>query len=120
MTLGTYLETRKLYKTKLFAPEKQPTLLESLLGQNEEDEEAILEHKKMIILDNAELPFDSLNHLEGDYQIPHFIADTLKLEKVGITLWDTFHRHPKFNHKERVVCMIAGSERFRLVSAIFK
>lgn len=39
---------------------------------------------------------------------------------MGITLWDTFHRHPKFNHKERIICMVSGSERFRLVSAIFK
>jgi hypothetical protein len=52
--------------------------------------------------------------------LPQYIADTLSLEKIGITLWDTFHRHPKFNHKERIICMVSGSERFRLVSAIFK
>lgn len=35
-------------------------------------------------------------------------------------MWSEFIRKPTFNLKERVICSIVGSERFRLVSAVFK
>ena len=74
----------------------------------------------MIFLDNALANFSTIRKLKDDFQVPSYIASTLKHESTGLTLWDSFKRHPKFNHKERVVCVVHGSERFRLVSAIFK
>jgi hypothetical protein len=44
----------------------------------------------------------------------------LRLEKIGLTIWSEFERKPTFNHKEVLVCMISGYEKFRLVNAIFK
>ena len=35
-------------------------------------------------------------------------------------MWGEFNRKPKFNHKEKLICMISGSEKFRMVNAIFK
>ena len=77
-------------------------------------------YKKMIFLDNALAPMHRMKRLNKDFELPPYIAKFLKMQSIGLTLWDSFKRHPKFNHKERVVCMIHGSERFRLVSAIFK
>jgi len=35
-------------------------------------------------------------------------------------MWSDFKRKPVFNHHENIVCLISGSETFRLVSAIYK
>lgn len=35
-------------------------------------------------------------------------------------MWSEFKRKPEFNHKEKLVCLIQGQEKFRIVSAIFK
>jgi hypothetical protein len=44
----------------------------------------------------------------------------LRLNKIGLTIWESFKRRPKFNHKEKLVCLMHGAERVRMVSAIFK
>lgn len=35
-------------------------------------------------------------------------------------MWSEFNRRPKFNLKERYVCVVGGTEKFRMVNAIFK
>ena len=46
--------------------------------------------------------------------------DFLRLNKIGLTVWENFKRRPKFNKKEKLVCLMHGNERVRMVSAIFK
>ena len=74
----------------------------------------------MIFLDNAAVPVMHIKNLQHDIELPEFMVEFLQLEQISLTLWDQFKRHPKFNHKERLVCMVSGVERFRIVSSIFK
>lgn len=150
MTIRNFIEVRNAYRTKVFPPTKKKTMiggfvLAKALGdddedENDDDEELELKrkqdvvdlkpgqvadptegpYKKMIFLDNALAPMHRMKRLNKDFELPPYIAKFLKMQSIGLTLWDSFKRHPKFNNKERVVCMIHGSERFRLVSAIFK
>jgi hypothetical protein len=63
----------------------------------------------------------SLNqNLMKDVKVPDYISPYLRLQKVGLTMWSEFVRKPTFNLKERIICSVMGSEKFRLVSAIFK
>ena len=55
-----------------------------------------------------------------DIEQPKFLNSFLRLNKMGLTIWGDFQRKPKFNHKEKLICMISGSEKFRMVSGIFK
>jgi len=58
--------------------------------------------------------------LVQDYEMPEFLAKYLHLQKVGMTIWSEFSREPKFNHFEKLVCAVTGTEKFRMVNAIFK
>jgi len=58
--------------------------------------------------------------LKADYYEPHFIKNYLRSSAIDFTYWGEFTRKAKFNRDERVVCVISGKERFRLVSSIFK
>ena len=58
--------------------------------------------------------------LTGDYFEPHYIKNYLKSSAIDFTYWGEFTRIAKFNRDERVVCVVSGKERFRLVSSIFK
>jgi hypothetical protein len=55
-----------------------------------------------------------------DIQAPTYLASFLRLNKMGLTYWADFKRKPKFNHKEKLICLISGSEKIRMVSGIFK
>ena len=55
-----------------------------------------------------------------DYQQPYFISSYLRIKSIGLTYWGEFKRKPLFNHDERVVCVVQGKEKFRMVSSIFK
>ena len=145
ITIRDFIKVRNKYRSKVFPPAKKKTtiggfVLADALGDDDEDEEQDLRnreefielkpgqladptegpYKKMIFLDNALAPMHRMKRLNKDFELPPYIAKFLKMQSVGLTLWDSFKRHPKFNNKERVVCMIHGTERFRLVSAIFK
>ena len=37
-----------------------------------------------------------------------------------MTIWGDFMRRPEFKDKERYVCVVAGTERFKLASPIYK
>ena len=58
--------------------------------------------------------------LTGDYFEPHYIKNYLKSSAIDFTYWGEFTRIAKFNRDERVVCVVSGKERFRVVSSIFK
>ena len=51
---------------------------------------------------------------------PDFMNKYLRLHKIGLTMWGEFTRKPAFNNKERFICVIQGTEKFRMVNAIFK
>ena len=55
-----------------------------------------------------------------DIQVPTYLASFLRLNKMGLTYWEDLKRKPKFNHKEKLICLISGSEKIRMVSGIFK
>lgn len=71
-------------------------------------------------MDEAKTLIDTNKQLKEDYNEPRYLSIYLKMTSIGLTYWGEFNRKPLFNHDERVVCIIKGKERFRLVSSIFK
>ena len=53
-------------------------------------------------------------------ELPDYLQTYLRLQKIGLTMWQDFDRRPRFNHKERLICLISGKEKFRLINAIYK
>jgi hypothetical protein len=98
-------------------PGSNDNILDSIKGTKFDKD---IPMKKMIFLDNAPVPLMHLKNLQQDIELPDYMTEFLKLESISLTLWDMFKRHPKFNHKERLVCVVSGVERFRIVSSIFK
>ena len=76
--------------------------------------------KNMLYMEDSFAPIRGNDNLLKDIEFPYFMSQFLRLNKVSITLWEKFKRKPKFNHKERLVCLMKGSEKVRMVSAIFK
>ena len=75
---------------------------------------------KMLYLDNTLSAIQLNQNLLNDIVLPDFLGKYLRLHKIGLTMWGEFIRKPYFSLKERLVCVIQGSEKFRLVNAIFK
>jgi len=75
---------------------------------------------KMIYLDNTMSAIQLNQQLTNDIVYPEFLRKYLRLNKIGLTMWGEFIRKPKFNLKERLICVISGTEKFRMVNAIFK
>ena len=44
----------------------------------------------------------------------------MKSNSIGLTYWAEFKRKPVFNRDEKIICVVQGKERFRMVSSIFK
>jgi len=44
----------------------------------------------------------------------------MSFSKLSMTLWGPFQRTAKFNHKEKLFCVVSGIEHFRMVSFLFK
>ena len=76
--------------------------------------------RKMLYIDDSFAPIRGKDQLMNDIQLPFFMNEFLRLNKIGLTIWESFKRRPKFNKKERLVCLMHGNERVRMVSAIFK
>ena len=71
-------------------------------------------------MEDSFAPLRGNKNLTDDIQFPFFMNEFLRLNKIGLTIWENFKRRPKFNHKEKLVCLMHGAERVRMVSAIFK
>ena len=71
-------------------------------------------------MDDSFAPLRGNLNLTNDIQFPLFMNDFLRLNKIGLTVWESFRRKPKFNKQEKFVCVMHGNERVRMVSAIFK
>lgn len=71
---------------------------------------------KMVFLDSVPVS----QQLMQDIVVPSFLSTFLQLEKIGFTLWSRFTRKPNFNRKERLVCLLKGEEKVRMVSLAYK
>lgn len=58
--------------------------------------------------------------LLNDFAKPHYISKLLRNRLTGITIWRDFAREPEFKDRERLICVIDGTEEFRMVSPIYK
>ncbi|CDW89807.1 UNKNOWN [Stylonychia lemnae] len=59
-------------------------------------------------------------NLIHDIQKPNFLSKILRNRLTGMTMWAPFVRKPEYKDKERYVCVIKGSEQFRMVSPVYK
>ena len=65
--------------------------------------------------------------LSADFIRPEFISKVLRARHTGLTVWPDFTntngqsvRRPEVRDRERYVCVVKGSEEFRLVSPVYK
>ena len=65
--------------------------------------------------------------LSADFIRPEFISKVLRARHTGLTVWPDFAntngqavRRPEVRDRERYVCVVKGSEEFRLVSPVYK
>ena len=75
---------------------------------------------KIYVLDDVLSSIQLNPVLLKDLVVPTFISTYLRLQKIGLTIQSEFVRRPLFNLKERYICILQGSETFRMVNAIFK
>jgi len=59
-------------------------------------------------------------NLQLDYEKPTFITKLLRNRMTGLTIWSDFQRQAEWKNRERYICVVQGTESFRLVSPIYK
>lgn len=111
VNMGQFLELRDTYKNKIM---KDESIASSSGAQ------PAAERMKMVYLDNVLTPIQVNQQLMRDIEVPSYLSAFLRLEKIGFTLWQAFRRKPHFNRKERLVCLLQGEEKFRMVSMAYK
>lgn len=58
--------------------------------------------------------------LQKDYSKPTFISRILRNRLTGLTIWKDFVRKPEYKDRERYICVVDGTEEFRMVSPLYK
>ena len=59
-------------------------------------------------------------NLHNDLVKPTFITKMLRNRLLALTIWKDFVRKPEYFERERYVCVLDGTEHFKMVSPIFK
>lgn len=57
--------------------------------------------------------------LRPDFNLPH-LQSFLNYQGFGLSVWERFEREPFLSEKERFVCVLDGTEEFRIVSSAFR
>lgn len=58
--------------------------------------------------------------MQNDIIKPSFLAKVLRNRLTSITIWPNFLRKPEFKDRERYICVVSGSETFKMVSPVYK
>jgi len=64
-------------------------------------------------------PYKNWND-ENNFDNEITLAEIFLLEKRTLTYWTHFKRKPKKYNTEQYICVLAGVERFRVASPIFR
>lgn len=82
-------------------------------------------YKKALFLDDETTPVMQINPaMIQDYTYPMYIQKFLKLTATSLTIMpheNIYHLTPHYNKVERIICMVQGTQKIRMVAAgVFK